>query len=82
MRDTRPLRSEWRQLCQIALLEFDPSKTLDRIADARNAVLDRIEDGFTKSHDEEQIALRGALSTLDTLRRITERQKSYQTRAS
>jgi hypothetical protein len=82
MDDTRPADSGWRQLCQIALFEFDPAKTLDRIADARNAVLDRIEDGFTTSQDDEQIALREALFTLDTLRRITERQKSYQANAS
>jgi hypothetical protein len=82
MRDRRPADSEWRQLCQVALFEFDTVKILDRIADARNAVLDRIEVGLTKPHDDEQIALREALSTLDTLHRITERQKRYQTKAS
>jgi hypothetical protein len=53
MDDKRPADSGWRQLCQIARFEFDPAKTLDRIADARNAVLDRIEDGFTTSQDDE-----------------------------
>jgi hypothetical protein len=69
---------EWRQLCQAALFETNPVKLLDRIADARNAVLDRIEDGFTKSQDGEQVALREALATLDSLRRITERQRGFQ----
>jgi hypothetical protein len=72
----------WRQLCQIALWETDPVKLLERIADARNAVLDRIEDGFTKSLDGEKVALREALSTLDSLRKITERQNECQSKAS
>jgi hypothetical protein len=38
---------EWRQLCQAALFETNPVKLLKRIAHARNAVLDRIEDGQT-----------------------------------
>ena len=69
-----PTHPEWRQRCQAAFFETNPVKLLERIADARNAVLDRIEDGFTKSQDGEQVALREALSTLDSLRRITERQ--------
>jgi hypothetical protein len=64
------------------LFETNPVKLFDRIADARNAVLDRIEDGFTKSQDSEQVALREALSTLDSLRRITERQNGYQSKAN
>ena len=39
---------EWRQLCQVAFLELDPVKLLERIAVARSAVLDRIEDGLSK----------------------------------
>jgi hypothetical protein len=60
---------EWRQLCQAALFETNPVKLLERIANARNAVLDRIEDGFTRSQNDEQVALREAPATLDTLRR-------------
>jgi hypothetical protein len=56
----------WRQLSQIALLETDPVKLLVRIADARNAILDQIEDCHSKS-DAERAALRDALSTLDSL---------------
>jgi hypothetical protein len=61
---------EWRQLCQAALFETNPVKLLERIARARNAILDRIEDGFTRSQHGEQVALREALATLDRLRRI------------
>jgi hypothetical protein len=55
---------------------------LERIAHARNAVLDRIEDGYSKPQTGEQSALRDALATLDSLRRITERQNGYQSKAS
>jgi hypothetical protein len=74
--------SGWRHLCRAALFEFNPSKLLERIALARNAILDRIEDGHSKSPSGEQSALREALDTLDTLRRITERQNGYQSKAS
>ena len=73
---------DWRQLCQAALFETNPVKLLERIAHARNAVLDRIEDGHSKSPNREPAALREALATLDTLRRITERQNGYQSKAS
>jgi len=72
---------DWRRLCQIALLETDPLKLLVRIADARNVILDRIKDCHSKSNDE-RAALRDALATLDSLRRITERQNGYQSKAS
>ena len=72
---------DWRRLCQIALLETNPVKLLVRIADARNVILDRIEDCHSKSNDE-RAALRDALATLDSLRRITERQNGYQSKAS
>lgn len=62
------------------MLERDPVKLLEWVARARSAVLDRIEDGLTKPLNGEQ--LRDALTTLDNLRRITERQNGYQSRAS
>ena len=73
---------EWRQLCQAALCETNTVKLLERIAHARNAVLDRIEDGYSKPPTSEQAALRDTLATLDSLRRITERQNGYQSKAS
>jgi hypothetical protein len=72
-----PFHPDWRQLCQAALFETNPVKLLERIAHARHAVLDRIEDGFSKPQIGEQTALREALVTLDNLRRITERQNAY-----
>ena len=73
---------EWRGLCQAALFETNPVKLLERIAHARNAVLDRIEDGHTKPLNGEQHDLRDALTTLDSLRRMAERQIGYQSKAS
>ena len=66
---------EWRQLCQAAILEPDPVKLIERIAEARGAVLDRIEDGFSKSHQGEQLELRDALQTLSRLHRMAERKQ-------
>jgi hypothetical protein len=76
------LPPEWRQLCQSALLETSAVKLLERIAHARGVILERIEDGYKKPPTSEQIALIDALSTLDSLRRITERQNGYQSKAS
>jgi hypothetical protein len=73
--------SEWRRLCQMALLETDPVKLLVRIADARKAIFNRIEDFHSKSNDE-RAALRDALSMLDNLHGITERQNDNQSKAS
>jgi hypothetical protein len=73
---------EWRQLCQAALFETNPATLLERIARARGAILDRIEDRHSKSPNGEQAALRNALATLNTLLRITERQHGYQSKAS
>ena len=72
---------EWQRLCQAALLELDPVRLPERIAAARDAILDRVEEGHTKSPNGEQLALRDALATLDSLRRITERQNGYQSKA-
>jgi hypothetical protein len=77
-----PLSPDWRQLCQAALFETNPVKLVERIAHARNAVLDRIEDSYSNPRTGDEAALRDALATLDSLRRITERQNGYQSKAS
>jgi hypothetical protein len=64
---------QWKQRYRAAILEPDPAKLLQRIAEARSAVLDRIEEGFSKPSDGEQLAQRDALETLTTLRKIAER---------
>ena len=65
--------AQWRQLCQAACFELDPVKLLERIAVARSAILDRVEDNFSKPNNSEQYALRKALETLSTLRELAER---------
>ena len=72
---------EWRQLCQAALFETDPVKLLERIAGARNAFLIASKMAI-RSQNDEQASLRDALAMLDSLRRITERQNGYQSKAS
>ena len=52
---------EWRQLCQAALFETNPVKLLERIAHARNVVLDRIEDGYSKPPISEQSGAAGRI---------------------
>jgi hypothetical protein len=63
-----------RQLCQAGLCKTNPVTLLEVIAHARNAILDRVEDGHSKSPNGEQAALRQGMAALDRLRRITERQ--------
>jgi hypothetical protein len=64
---------EWRQRCQAAYLELDAVKLVERIAVARSAILDRVEDNFSKPNNSEQYALRKALEMLSTLREFAER---------
>jgi hypothetical protein len=73
---------QWRQLCRAALFETNPVKLLEQIEHARSVIAERIEEGYNNPPTSEQIALLEALSTLDSLRRITERQNEYRTRAS
>jgi hypothetical protein len=73
--------TEWRQLCQAAFVEPDPARLIERIAEARSAVLDRIEDGFSRSPQGEQLELRDALQTLSSLHRMAERDNGKQRKA-
>jgi len=69
---------DWRQLCQVAFFELDPEKLLQRIAEARDAVLDRIEDCHSRPAHREGYALREALETLNTLQEIAHRDPDVQ----
>jgi len=53
---------------------------LERIVAVRSAIHDRIEDGFSKPSDGEQLALGDALEILSTLRTVAEREISEQRR--
>jgi hypothetical protein len=68
MNDIRNLsrRPRWRQLCQAAIRQLDPHKMIERIAQARYAVLDQIDDGLGISRAE-RLALHKALDMLSAL---------------
>ena len=68
-----PYVPQWKQLYIAALAERNPAKVPERIAVARSAVLDQIEDNFSKSSSNEQSTLRHALAALDVLRKIVQR---------
>ena len=67
---------QWKRLSEAAILELNPGKLLERIVAARSAIHDRIEDGFSKPSDGEQLALGDALEILSTLRTVAEREIS------
>ena len=64
----------WKELCLAAVAELNPAKLPERIAAASRAVLNRIEDRYSKPSDGEELALRAALATLRSLRMIAERE--------
>ena len=70
--------AQWREHYQAVLLEIDPRKSLKLIAAAHSAILDQIEDGFSKPSNAEQVALRNALEMLRRLRTIAEDEISKQ----
>jgi hypothetical protein len=63
-------RLAWQVLYQAALLETDPNKMPERIADAEKAILSRIQELFVTSadHIEEDVVLDDALYGLRALR--------------
>jgi hypothetical protein len=71
---------QWKRLYQAAIFELDPAKSIRRIAEARSAVLDRIEEGFSKTSEGETFALGNALHMLSALRHIAEREIGEQKR--
>ena len=64
---------DWKQLYQLALVELDPAKLPQRIADARVAVLERIEDTLKNPGIGEQQMLNDALNGLRVLRQEYDR---------
>jgi hypothetical protein len=59
----------WRYLCDLALSEMDPEKFLEKVAAARSAILDRIEDSVGQTNTEQK-ALHDALGTLSRLQKV------------
>jgi len=61
----------WKPLYEAALLETDVIKLPERITTARSAILDRIEESFTRSLPGEQRAMDDALRKLRRLEQLT-----------
>jgi hypothetical protein len=57
-----PCTPHWKRLYEAAILEVDSAKLLQRIAVAQSAILDQIEDGFSKPADGQQRVLRDAVT--------------------
>ena len=60
----------WRQLFEHALLERDPAALPRRLQDAKNAILDRIEDSLRSASASERRLLMAALNTIKELQRL------------
>jgi hypothetical protein len=60
----------WRQLFEAALLEQDHSLLPRRLKDAKNAVMDRIEESFDSASLTERKLLLAALNTISELQRL------------
>ncbi len=59
---------DWKDLYQLAVIELDPAKLTNRITDARNAILDRIQETISLAHYQERQELTDALNGLRVLR--------------
>jgi len=66
--DFPPRRTDnWKAVYEGAISDSEYSVSLNRIADARNAIFDRAEDILTHSSSDERRALTHALRTLRLL---------------
>ena len=59
----------WEQVFEAALLERDPVLIEQRLQDAKDAIMDRIEDSFDTDSVSESRFLLAALNTITDLRR-------------
>ena len=63
---------QWKKPYEAAILELDPTKLQQRISEAHEAILDRLEQLLTRPSDSEQHALNDALRNLRILRKMFE----------
>jgi hypothetical protein len=66
----------WIHAYESALLELDEGRLLDKIAEAKHAILDRAEQLHKTDAPSEREKLRGALQVLDDLRRLSQRDRT------
>lgn len=62
--------SNWEQLFECALLERDPLVRQQRLQNAKDAIMDRIEDSFDTAFGQESRLLLAALNTISELQRV------------
>ena len=65
----------WKRLFGEALMENDPAIFGTRLRDAKNAIMDRIEDSMRTASQSERRLLLTALNTLVELQRATQSEK-------
>ena len=63
---------QWKKPYEAAILELDPTKLQQRISEAHEAILDRLEQLLTRPSDSEQHALNNAWRNLSVLRKLSE----------
>jgi hypothetical protein len=63
---------DWRKAFEAALLERDHNVLPHRLRDAKNAVMDRIEDSFDSTSLSERKLLLAALNTIIELQRLAQ----------
>jgi hypothetical protein len=71
--ESTPSPPKWRELYRAAMIELDPRKVPQRINDARNAIMDRMEDTRTKPSYPEYQQLDDAFNGLRSLQQESDR---------
>ncbi|MGC2449058.1 MAG: hypothetical protein WA477_15525 [Candidatus Sulfotelmatobacter sp.] len=62
--------SYWEQLFECALQERDPAEREQRLQNAKDAIMDRIEDSINTASGQESRLLLAALNTISELQRV------------
>ena len=63
--------SDWQQLFEAALLESNPAVVHEKFQNAKDAIMDRIEDCFDKTSLSERRMLLSALNTISELEQLS-----------
>jgi hypothetical protein len=73
----QPPLERWKLLFEAALLESNPGVLLHRLREAKDAVMDRIEDSFDTAPLSERRLLAAALNTICELERRAQSEQSW-----
>jgi hypothetical protein len=60
-------RNDWKQLFEAALVEADPCLFPERLQNAKNAIVDKIEDSYETASSSDRLLLLAALNTISGL---------------